>query len=159
LVLAISEERYQQIRDGVQRRRHVKVVAEVKAIDWKTSRDLRMWMLSWHTSTSAQTCTRRPLPSGQRGRHLPLPVRSDKCGVDGVTIVLALQLAEFVALVGELPHHAEEEMTIALRIDDDRTVFVEWKSGALAINARLKEAEIFDLDAFNARSRIGDPDS
>ncbi|MCY1357161.1 hypothetical protein D9M69_436420 [compost metagenome] len=90
-------------------------------------------------------------------RHLLAPVFTIKGGVEVVSIVLSLQLAQLVKLVRELASLAEQEMCVALRIDNDRVIFVEWIGRPLTIHSGLAEAEVINFHPLNLIARIVQP--
>ena len=54
--------------------------------------------------------------------------------------------------VGELTRSAEQEMAVALRIDQDRVVLVERKRRALSVDAWPTQAQRVDLNPLNRRA-------
>ena len=94
-----------------------------------------------------------------RGLHLLASVLAIEGGVEVVAVILPLQLAQLVKFVRKLSGLTEQKMRVALRIDDDRVVFVERIGRPLSIDIGLAEPEIFDLHAIDLVAGVSQPDS
>ncbi|MCY1306015.1 hypothetical protein D9M70_558470 [compost metagenome] len=89
--------------------------------------------------------------------HFLAPVFTIKGGVEVVSIILPLQLAQLIELVRELASLAEQKMRVALRIDNDRVIFVECIGRPFTIHIWLAEAEVINLHPLNPITRIIQP--